>query len=157
MTKLRALTHWDRDRMVAISQTTFWNTFFSMKMFEWKFWLKFRWSLCLSQIGIDPALVQIMERLDADLIWTNDGTFIDAYMSHSLGLNLLQQRSVNAWTSPHKGLIMQNVLLSWHHHVTNRDGVYGRGLTPVIWVLSNKFFDCALYYHRQRRISDDVT
>ena len=37
------LTHWGRDEMNNISQTTFSNVFSSMKMFE--FWLKFHWSL----------------------------------------------------------------------------------------------------------------
>ena len=37
------LTHWGRDKMAAISQTTFSNVFSSMKMF--KFRLRFHWSL----------------------------------------------------------------------------------------------------------------
>ena len=37
------LTHWGRDKMDAILQTTFWNAFSSMKMFE--FQLKFHWNL----------------------------------------------------------------------------------------------------------------
>ena len=40
---LAYLTHWGRDEMNNISQTTFSNVFSSMKMFE--FWLKFHWSL----------------------------------------------------------------------------------------------------------------
>ena len=36
------LTHWGRDKMDAISQTTFSSAFCSMKMFE--FWIKFHWS-----------------------------------------------------------------------------------------------------------------
>ena len=39
----RALTHWGRDEMNNISQTTFSNIFSSMKMFEFR--LKFHWSL----------------------------------------------------------------------------------------------------------------
>ena len=39
------LTHWGRDEMYNISQTTFSNVFSSMKMFE--FQLKFHWSLFL--------------------------------------------------------------------------------------------------------------
>ena len=39
------LTHWTRDKMGAISQTTFSNAFSCMKMFE--LWLKFHWSLFL--------------------------------------------------------------------------------------------------------------
>ena len=41
----QCLTHWGRDKMVNISQTTFPNVFSSMKMFE--FQLKFHWSLFL--------------------------------------------------------------------------------------------------------------
>ena len=37
------LTHWGRDKMDVISQTTFSNAFSWMKMFE--LWLKFHWSL----------------------------------------------------------------------------------------------------------------
>ena len=39
------LTHWGRDKMDAISQTTFWSAFSWMKMFEFR--LKFHWSLFL--------------------------------------------------------------------------------------------------------------
>ena len=39
------LTHWGRDKMDAVSQTTLWSAFSSMKMFE--FLLKFHWSLFL--------------------------------------------------------------------------------------------------------------
>ena len=39
------LTHWGRDKMAAIFQTTFWNGFSWMKMYE--FQVKFHWSLFL--------------------------------------------------------------------------------------------------------------
>ena len=39
------LTHWGRNKMDAISQTTFSNAFSLMKIFE--FWLKFHWCLFL--------------------------------------------------------------------------------------------------------------
>ena len=39
------LTHWGRDKMDAISQTTFWSALSWMKMFEFR--LKFHWSLFL--------------------------------------------------------------------------------------------------------------
>ena len=39
------LTHWGRDKMVTIYQTTFWNAFSWMKMY--KFWLRFHWILFL--------------------------------------------------------------------------------------------------------------
>ena len=39
------LTHWGRDKMAAISQTTLSNAFSWMKMFEFR--LKFHWSLFL--------------------------------------------------------------------------------------------------------------
>ena len=40
-----ALTHWGRDKMATIFQTTFWNAFSWMKMFEYR--LKFHWNLFL--------------------------------------------------------------------------------------------------------------
>ena len=42
---IQQLTHWGRDKMDAISQTTLSNAFLRMKMLE--FWLKFHWSLFL--------------------------------------------------------------------------------------------------------------
>ena len=39
------LTHWGRDKMAAISQTTFSNTFSWLKMYEFR--LRFHWSLLL--------------------------------------------------------------------------------------------------------------
>ena len=44
------LTHWGRDKMADISQTTFASAFSWMKMFEFR--LKFHWSLCLRVIWI---------------------------------------------------------------------------------------------------------
>ena len=49
------LTHWGRDKMAAISQTTLSNAFSWMKMYEFR--LTFHWSLFLNNI---PILVQIM-------------------------------------------------------------------------------------------------
>ena len=40
-----SLTHWDRDKMDAISQTTISNAFSWMTMYE--FWLRFHWTLFL--------------------------------------------------------------------------------------------------------------
>ena len=45
MAKIEWLTHWGRDKMDAISQTTFSSAFSWMKMFELR--LKFHWSLFL--------------------------------------------------------------------------------------------------------------
>ena len=42
---LHGLTHWGRDKMAAVSQTTLSNAFSSMKMLEFWFW--FHWSLFL--------------------------------------------------------------------------------------------------------------
>ena len=39
------LTHWDRDKLAAISQTVFWNAFFAVKMFELCF--EFYWNMFL--------------------------------------------------------------------------------------------------------------
>ena len=45
MIMTKTLTHWGRDKMVAISQTTLWNASSWMEILE--FWLKFHWSLFL--------------------------------------------------------------------------------------------------------------
>ena len=45
VTKWASLTHWGRDKMDAISQTTFSSAFSCMKMFEFRF--EFHWSLFL--------------------------------------------------------------------------------------------------------------
>ena len=56
---LTVLTHWVRDEMDNISQTTFPNAFSWMNLFEFR--LKFHWSLYLGgSINNIPALVQIM-------------------------------------------------------------------------------------------------
>ena len=52
------LTHWSRDKMAAISQTTIWNAFSWMKIYEFR--LIFHWSLFLRVEVSVPALVQIM-------------------------------------------------------------------------------------------------
>ena len=53
------LTHWGRDKMAAIFQTTFSNGFFLMKMYEFR--LTFHCSLFLGvQLTIFPTLVQVM-------------------------------------------------------------------------------------------------
>ena len=52
------LTHWGRDKMADISQTTLSSAFSWMKMLEFR--LKFHWSLFLRSINNIPALVQIM-------------------------------------------------------------------------------------------------
>ena len=53
------LTHWDQDKMAAISQTAFSNALYWMQMFELH--LKFHWGL-FPKCPVDkiPALVQIM-------------------------------------------------------------------------------------------------
>ena len=53
-----SLSDWSRDKMVAISQTTFPNAFPWMKMHEFR--LRFHWSLFLRSNIYVPALVQIM-------------------------------------------------------------------------------------------------
>ena len=57
-----SLTHWGRDKMAAVSQTTLSNAFSWMKMLEFE--LRFHWSLFLrvqlQQCSNIPALVQIM-------------------------------------------------------------------------------------------------
>ena len=68
------LTHWGRDKMDAISQTTFGSTFSWMKVSEFR--LKFHWRLFLrsnwqySSIGLDNGLAPSTRQA---ITWTNDG------------------------------------------------------------------------------------
>ena len=55
---LNNLTHWGREQMDAVSQTTFSNAFSWMKMFEFR--LKFTVIFSKGPINNIPALVQIM-------------------------------------------------------------------------------------------------
>ena len=81
----KCLIHWDRDKMAAILQTTFWDAFSWTKMYDLR--SKFNWSLFLKC----PALVQIMawhrpgEKPLSDTI--NDGYFSGAYMRHSASMS----------------------------------------------------------------------
>ena len=60
-------THWGRDKMATIFQTTFWNAFSRMKMYEFR--LRFHWSLFLR---VQLTIFQHWTRRQA-IIWTNDG------------------------------------------------------------------------------------
>ena len=51
------LTHWGRDKMDAVFQAAFPNTFTSTKMLEFR--LKFHWSFTESPLNNIPALIQI--------------------------------------------------------------------------------------------------
>ena len=56
---IAVLTHWGRDKMADIFQTTFSNAFSCLKMYE--FGLKFYWNFFAKvRINTIPALVQIM-------------------------------------------------------------------------------------------------
>ena len=80
------ITHWDRDKIDAISQTTFSDAFSWMKMCE--FLLRFHWSLFpriqYCSIGSDNGLVPARRQA---IIWTNDLVYQRIYAS--LGLNEL--------------------------------------------------------------------
>ena len=60
------LTHWGRDKMDAISQTTFSNAFSWMKMYQFR--SKFHWSLFLR-----VQLTIFHHGRRQAIIWTNDG------------------------------------------------------------------------------------
>ena len=68
------LTHWDRDKMVAILQTTFTDAFSWMKMYRFR--LKFQWycsqgsSLQCLSISSDIGLVPTRRQA---IVWTIDG------------------------------------------------------------------------------------
>ena len=53
-----SLTHWGRDKMIAISQTIFSNEFSPMDMY--KFWWRFHWHFPKGPIDNIAALIQIM-------------------------------------------------------------------------------------------------
>ena len=69
-----SLTHWGRDKMATIFQTTFSNAFSWMKMYEFR--LRFHWSLFLrlqlqySSIGSDNGLAPSRRQA---IIWSNAG------------------------------------------------------------------------------------
>ena len=86
-------THWSRDKMAAIFQTTFSNGFSWMKMYEFR--LTFHWSLFLRPINNIPILVQVMA-------WHRPGdkpepmvvrlpTHICVKLGHNLDFRLLYQ------------------------------------------------------------------
>ena len=68
------LTHWGRNKMAAIFQTTFLSISSSMKIY--KFWLRFHWNLfprvqwTYSSTGSDNGLVPSRRQA---IIWTSDG------------------------------------------------------------------------------------
>ena len=110
MTKFRLLlymdqhsTHWGRDKMDAIFQTTFSKAFSWMKMYE--FQLRFHWSLFLrvqlttSRIGSGNGLVTVRRQA---IIWIDDGLF-HWCIYVSLGFNELRGVIVSLkhgfWTS----------------------------------------------------------
>ena len=71
--------------MAAVYQTTFSNAFFLNE----NVWILIKVSLRFvpkGPISNNPALVQIMAFKKA-IIWSNDGTFTDAYMGHSASMS----------------------------------------------------------------------
>ena len=85
-TSIIALSHWARDKMAAILQTTFSNAFswknenvtISIKI-SLKFVSNWQYSIIGSDNGLAPARRQA-------IIWTNDDYFTDAYMRHSASM-----------------------------------------------------------------------
>ena len=115
-----ALTHWGRDKMDAIFQTTFSNEFSWMKMYEFRF--PFHWSLFL---GVQITIFQHWFRywLGADQApshylnqWWLDYRRIYA----SLGLNELttnitktRNRVKSLTTDPRKKIKPRSLQISW--------------------------------------------
>ena len=97
------LTHWGRDKMADISQTTFSNAFSWMNIHQFR--LIFHWSLFLV-VGINniPALVQIMA-------WCRLG---DKPLSEPMMVSLLMHTCVTQpqWVNTNLGS-MVNVFASW--------------------------------------------
>ena len=83
--KVYGLTHWGRDNMAAISQTTFSKEIFNENVrISIKISLKFVPKVQMNSI---PALVQITAWRRPGIIWTNDGWFNDAYVRHSASMS----------------------------------------------------------------------
>ena len=88
----QSLTHWGRDKMVAVFQT-FSNAFSWMKMHEVQLW--FHWQLFLR---VQLTIFQPNRR--QAIIWTNDGLFHRSIYA-SCGLNDLTKKLSNGfWYLP---------------------------------------------------------
>ena len=88
------LTHWGRDKMAAIYQTTFWNAFSWMKIY--KFWLRFHWSLFLR---VQSTIFQHCFRwwlgaVQATSHYLNQWWLVYWRIYASLGVNELNRRLV---------------------------------------------------------------
>ena len=91
------LTHWGRDKMAAIFQTTFSNAFSRMKMF--KFRLRFHWSL-FPRVQLTIFQHWFRWWLGADQAtshYLNQGRKVYWRIYASLGLNELNYSSINYW------------------------------------------------------------
>ena len=101
--RLIHLTHWYREKMAPIFQTTFSSAFSWTKMYE--FWLTFHWNLfsrvqlTIFRIGSDNGLAPIIRQA---IIWTNDG-IVYWRIYASLGLNELRDQF----------LVISTILETW--------------------------------------------
>ena len=89
---INSLTHWGRDKMAAIFQTTYSKAFSWMKMY--KFWLKFHWSLFL-RVQLTIIQHRFRKWLGADQAtshYLNQGWKIYWRIYASLGLNELNKQ-----------------------------------------------------------------
>ena len=88
--KNNTLIHWDRDKMDAISQTTFSNAFSWMKMFEYR--LKFHWNLFIRvQLTIfQHWFRQWLGTVQATSHYLNQWWLVYRRIYASLGLNELK-------------------------------------------------------------------
>ena len=94
-------THWGRDKMAVILQTTFSNAFSWMQMYEFR--LRFHWSLFLTaSIGSDNGLAPTRRQA---IIWTNYG-IVCWRIYTSLGLNELNAITTMEWF----------LTLQWRHN-----------------------------------------
>ena len=116
------LTHWGRDKMDDISQTTFSNAFSWMKMFEYR--LKFHWSLFL---GVQLTISQHWFRkwLGADQATSHylDQWWLDYWRIYaSLGLNeltpLLRNYNICAYINTSVSGVAYLYILSLYVHIS---------------------------------------
>ena len=89
--KASHLTHWGRNKIDAILQTTFWNAFFLMKMFEFR--IRFHWSLFLR---VQSTVIQYWFRQWLGAVQATSHYLNQCWLDYrpinaSLGLNELRE------------------------------------------------------------------
>ena len=116
---LRILTHWGRDQMAAIFQTTFSNAFSWIKLYE--FGVKFRWSLFLKV----QLTISLWDRKRTQwATWGLIRTKKDSFWVGRLKWSHCWSQMVSFWVAVRKLLPLGARLVSFwmvgNHRVSNR-------------------------------------